>query len=150
MAGINTAGRPTLSQRRSRMSQLGEEELDNLAFRPNIVPSLSSGRNDSIASQTESEVELNKRSRVVPEPGPPPNGGLKAWQQVLGAFFLNFNTWCDSLGIICCAEYCDETDYRKLGVLSIPSVSSKITTPLALSSQLLNRRSPGSAQSKGS
>ncbi|CAF9939081.1 MAG: hypothetical protein HETSPECPRED_001478 [Heterodermia speciosa] len=93
MAGINTAGRPTLSQRRSRMSQLGEEELDNLAFRPNIVPSLSSGRNDSIASQTESEVELNKRSRVVPEPGPPPNGGLKAWQQVLGAFFLNFNTW---------------------------------------------------------
>ena len=24
---------------------------------------------------------------------PPPNGGTKAWMQVLGAFFLNFNTW---------------------------------------------------------
>lgn len=23
----------------------------------------------------------------------PPNGGLKAWIQVLGAFFLYFNTW---------------------------------------------------------
>ncbi|ROV87530.1 hypothetical protein VMCG_10686 [Cytospora schulzeri] len=28
-----------------------------------------------------------------PAPGPPPNGGTKAWLQVLGAFFLNFNTW---------------------------------------------------------
>ncbi|KAI1371581.1 putative monocarboxylate permease [Hypoxylon crocopeplum] len=26
-------------------------------------------------------------------PPPPPNGGLRAWLQVLGAFFLNFNTW---------------------------------------------------------
>jgi hypothetical protein len=26
-------------------------------------------------------------------PPPPPNGGTKAWLQVLGAFFLNFNTW---------------------------------------------------------
>ncbi|KAL8786793.1 MAG: hypothetical protein Q9195_008051 [Heterodermia aff. obscurata] len=75
------------------MSQRDEDELDNLAFRPNTVPSLSSGRNDSLASHAESETELNKRSEVVPEPGPPPNGGLKAWQQVLGAFFLNFNTW---------------------------------------------------------
>ncbi|KAL1900681.1 hypothetical protein Sste5346_002406 [Sporothrix stenoceras] len=26
-------------------------------------------------------------------PPPPPNGGTRAWLQVLGAFFLNFNTW---------------------------------------------------------
>ena len=75
------------------MSQRGEEELDDLAFRPNTLPSLSSDRNDSLPSLAESEAELNKRSQVVPEPGPPPNGGIKAWQQVLGAFFLNFNTW---------------------------------------------------------
>ncbi|KAL4862662.1 major facilitator superfamily domain-containing protein [Aspergillus spectabilis] len=28
-----------------------------------------------------------------PGVGPPPNGGLKAWLQVLGAFFLMVNTW---------------------------------------------------------
>lgn len=25
--------------------------------------------------------------------GPPPNGGLKAWVQVLACYFLFFNTW---------------------------------------------------------
>ena len=75
------------------MSQRGEEELDDLAFRPNTLPSLSNDRNDSLPSLAESETELTKRSQGAPEPGPPPNGGLRAWQQVLGAFFLNFNTW---------------------------------------------------------
>ena len=92
------------------MSQRGEEELDNLAFKPSTAPSLSSDRNDSLPSLAESEAELNKRSQEVPAPAPPPNGGLKAWQQVLGAFFLNFNTWCDSLSIIFSAEHCDKTD----------------------------------------
>jgi hypothetical protein len=27
------------------------------------------------------------------DPGPPPNGGLAAWLQVLGSFFLFFNGW---------------------------------------------------------
>ena len=27
------------------------------------------------------------------DPGPPPNGGLKAWMQVLGSWMLFFNTW---------------------------------------------------------
>ncbi len=26
-------------------------------------------------------------------PGPPPNGGLQAWMQVAGSFFLFFNSW---------------------------------------------------------
>ncbi|OQE43348.1 hypothetical protein PENCOP_c003G06762 [Penicillium coprophilum] len=40
-----------------------------------------------------------KTDMVVQEPSkpagllPPPNGGTTAWLQVLGAFFLNFNTW---------------------------------------------------------
>jgi hypothetical protein len=28
-----------------------------------------------------------------PPGGPPPNGGTTAWLQVLGGFFLFFNTW---------------------------------------------------------
>lgn len=31
-----------------------------------------------------------------PPGGPPPNGGLTAWLQVLGGFFLFFNTWVRS------------------------------------------------------
>jgi hypothetical protein len=31
-----------------------------------------------------------------PPGGPPPNGGTTAWLQVLGGFFLFFNTW------VCC------------------------------------------------
>lgn len=27
------------------------------------------------------------------KPAAPPNGGLKAWLQVLGSFFIYFNTW---------------------------------------------------------
>ena len=27
------------------------------------------------------------------DPGPPPDGGLKAWIQVVGSFFLFFNCW---------------------------------------------------------
>ncbi|KAH8888063.1 putative monocarboxylate permease [Thozetella sp. PMI_491] len=36
---------------------------------------------------------LSNEAVKPPGPGPPPNGGTKAWLQVLGAFFLNFNTW---------------------------------------------------------
>jgi hypothetical protein len=28
-----------------------------------------------------------------PPGGPPPDGGLTAWLQVLGGYFLFFNTW---------------------------------------------------------
>ena len=133
------------------MSQQGEGGLNDLVPRPNIVPSSSSERNDSLPSLVEGEAELNKRSQVKSEPGPPPNGGLKAWQQVLGAFFLNFNTWSASLSVAISAErIAVKLTIDNLGVLSILSVSSRITTPLALSSQLPNRRSPGWVQSKGS
>jgi hypothetical protein len=27
------------------------------------------------------------------DPGPPPNGGFRAWLQVAGSFFLFFNCW---------------------------------------------------------
>ena len=42
------------------------------------------------------ESEESDREKLVEKasgPGPPPDGGFVAWLQVLGAFFLNFNTW---------------------------------------------------------
>ncbi|KIX04723.1 uncharacterized protein Z518_05593 [Rhinocladiella mackenziei CBS 650.93] len=32
-------------------------------------------------------------TNVADDPGPPPNGGLYAWLQVMGSFFLFFNSW---------------------------------------------------------
>lgn len=34
-----------------------------------------------------------KRATAAPEVGSPPNGGLKAWLQVVGSFFFFFNSW---------------------------------------------------------
>jgi hypothetical protein len=35
------------------------------------------------------ELEIQSKHKI----DPPPNGGLKAWVQVLGAFMLFFNSW---------------------------------------------------------
>ena len=36
---------------------------------------------------------ITQRIEAPSTPPAPPNGGLKAWLQVLGAFLLFFNTW---------------------------------------------------------
>lgn len=38
-----------------------------------------------LSSDSSATIELERKG--------PPNGGLKAWLQILGAFFLYFNTW---------------------------------------------------------
>lgn len=38
-----------------------------------------------LSSDSSATVELERKG--------PPNGGSKAWLQILGAFFLYFNTW---------------------------------------------------------
>lgn len=41
--------------------------------------------------------EAHEAQELTPEqpitPSPPPNGGVVAWLQVAGAFFLFFNSW---------------------------------------------------------
>lgn len=39
------------------------------------------------------ELSAPQITPAKPKIGDPPNGGLKAWLQVLGAFFIYFNTW---------------------------------------------------------
>lgn len=34
-----------------------------------------------------------KPATAAPDASPPPNGGLEAWSQVVGSFFLFFNSW---------------------------------------------------------
>ena len=44
---------------------------------------------------TDAEANIPQQQKPVggPPGGPPPNGGTTAWLQVLGGFFLFFNTW---------------------------------------------------------
>lgn len=65
-------------------------KLDNVSPSPPLSP----GPTEDIQ-----DIHGEKQGRDPAEPGPPPNGGTLAWLQVLGAFFLNFNTWYVPLSI---------------------------------------------------
>ena len=71
-----------------------KEEKSNdssLADEENSRPDDHEGEHD-----VEDATEADEKSAAPPksnDPGPPPNGGLKAWLQVLGGFMLFFNTW---------------------------------------------------------
>lgn len=43
--------------------------------------------------QDSGDAETKQTNAPKPGPGPPPDRGLVAWLQVVGGFFLNFNTW---------------------------------------------------------
>ncbi|KIV78901.1 hypothetical protein PV11_06503 [Exophiala sideris] len=91
-------------------STLRENELDK-SIEENTNPHASRQRPDLTLHRTESafsralDAEANiddspTEDGPVPiseknghDPGPPPNGGLTAWLQVLGSFFLFFNAW---------------------------------------------------------
>lgn len=48
----------------------------------------------SLPAAESDESESEKQTADQPAvPPPPPNGGLTAWLQVAGAFFLFFNSW---------------------------------------------------------
>lgn len=55
---------------------------------------VSPATNDTI--EKDSPKEVSETASSTPEVKPVriiPNGGLQAWLQVVGAFFLYFNTW---------------------------------------------------------
>ena len=92
MANELKTNRPNLLHRKSHVNREDWEELDDLPSTLDGRSATNAGQNNSLSSLSTKDSEQNK---PIPEPGPgpPPNGGLTAWLQVLGAFFLNFNTW---------------------------------------------------------
>jgi hypothetical protein len=51
------------------------------------------GNVDGVAGNEEGKLSL-QRSKSVTNAASIPDGGMWAWLQVLGAFFLLFNSWC--------------------------------------------------------
>jgi len=49
-------------------------------------------------AEAEANVPQQQKPAGGPPGGPPPNGGTTAWLQVLGGFFLFFNTWVCIIG----------------------------------------------------
>ncbi|OAG41707.1 hypothetical protein AYO21_04171 [Fonsecaea monophora] len=73
------------------------EEKHLSASRPEIIRIQS---NVEKAIDAEANVNITPASDQAPlgegdrvDPGPPPNGGFTAWMQVVGSFFLFFNSW---------------------------------------------------------
>lgn len=109
----------------------------------------------------EMKVEPAEKDSIPAEkpagPGPPPNGGLKAWLQVLGGCFFVMNTWyvvCFSiynpkrriyLSFVACRI---KTHNNAVGEWQTPSAFSKhITQQLSFQTQR-PQQYPGSVQSK--
>lgn len=45
------------------------------------------------ATSTLSRIASRFSTRAIVDPGPPPDGGLKAWSQVAAGFIACFSTW---------------------------------------------------------
>jgi hypothetical protein len=54
---------------------------------------LPDNNNEKSTTELEAGLQQPQKPPAGPPGGPPPNGGLTAWLQVLGGFFLFFNTW---------------------------------------------------------
>jgi hypothetical protein len=63
----------------------------------------------------------------VRDPSVKPDGGKWAWLQVLGGFFLLFNSWYVAMQFLSPTEHQTNTN-RTAGALSIPSDPTKPTT----------------------
>lgn len=50
-------------------------------------------KSHAVASSGSGVLSSDSSATIELELEGPPNGGLKAWVQILGAFFLYFNTW---------------------------------------------------------
>ena len=79
-----------------------EKNIDIEGDKEVQVISSPGSRSNSIAIENAglglaAEVQSHKKDAhavsTTPAPEPPPNGGLTAWLQVAGSFFLFFNTW---------------------------------------------------------
>ena len=58
----------------------------------------------------------------------PPDGGLTAWLQVLGCYFLFFNSWCVSVNPFTLLPFCTEERLFRPYQDDGPSIPTKLAT----------------------
>ena len=70
---------------------------DSEAFKTNLsqsdTESAPPNTNHAVTPDGRGILKAEPVAPVATVPQPPPNGGLRAWIQVLGAHFLFFNSW---------------------------------------------------------
>ena len=69
------------------------DDLNGPPLRQIATDSTSGEAFDAEANISPEDQHPPQAAEKFEDPGPPPNGGLKAWLQVLGSFFLFFNSW---------------------------------------------------------
>lgn len=90
---------PTECEKQNRASARHAESIDGNehATTMTVAPSVSSEKKKKM-EDSEAGVVAESETPAAEEPPPsmpaPPNGGLAAWLQVSGAFWIYFNTWC--------------------------------------------------------
>jgi hypothetical protein len=69
------------------------EALQRVTTESTLGESVVNEALDAEANIIAEDLQPPQRSEKFEDQGPPPNGGLRAWLQVLGSFFLFFNSW---------------------------------------------------------
>ncbi|CAO2649186.1 Nn.00g101350.m01.CDS01 [Neocucurbitaria sp. VM-36] len=68
-------------------------DIEPTISQPHIAQSQQISRSNSKRSNALSRVASHLTTRSIRDPGPPPDGGVVAWTQVLCAWFAIMNTW---------------------------------------------------------
>ncbi|OAL49291.1 MFS general substrate transporter [Pyrenochaeta sp. DS3sAY3a] len=89
-----------IEKQEERTASIGEKSdtssvtnTDQITPTPHPNPPLSLSRTSSKRSNVLARVASRITTRSIKDPGPPPDGGLVAWTQVLCAWFAVMNTW---------------------------------------------------------
>lgn len=82
--------RSSLSSRESISQQ---QDVDAIRGKEELVADLNEGEREAVGEGDFELEQVKSKQPSVRDAASIPNGGLWAWLQVLGAFFLFFNSW---------------------------------------------------------
>jgi hypothetical protein len=107
-------------------------------------PNETTDAEEAAGTSKEGEKLALQRSKSVTNAASIPDGGLVAWLQVLGAFFLLFNSWYVTHSLLVVLQTTGTADLLTIvGASSTHSVRTRRTTKPTFSAPPTRRLSPG-------